>query len=291
MALGKFVAKKKIQEKNDKTTVASLLKKDTGRFSNYQKIPEFVIEKIPELKKIDYCQRKIELDSPRYKWLRKHFQCNDFTAVEIGANLGYFSMTLAEEYNAKITVYESIPEYAKICQILCRIANLQDKIQVHDKSITIDDLKSIPFSDLMIHLNVLHHAGSSFDGEKIGSISDWHQYARQYLLKLSEKSSYLFFQTGNMWKNKPLFPSEIAVSFVAKLLENSNWEVKAIGVVEDLSKLQYTTFLPEKIDEIPQIYCRRNSKTKLVDYFLEDKVIGSLITGLAQRPIWFCRSR
>jgi len=281
----------KIQQKKDIEMVASLLKKDTGRFSNYQKIPEFVLEKIPDLRNIDYCQSQMELDTPRYKWLKERYRSDDFTVVEIGANLGYFAMTLAEECNARATVYEPIAEYAEVCRILCRVLKLQDKIQVSSRSIAIDDLESISSSDLIIHLNVLHHAGSSFDVAQIDSISDWHRYAHRYLRRLSKKASYLFFQTGNMWKNKPLFPSETTLSLIANLLEDSNWVVEEIGVIEDLSKMHYKNYHAESIEEIPRIYCRRNQKTNLVEYYREGRAIGSCGTGSAQRPLWFCRSK
>jgi len=270
--------------------IAKLLEKDAGRFSNYQQIPPIILEKFPMLKNIDYRQKQVDIDTARYNWLKNQYKKSDFTAIEIGANLGFFTLSLAAERNASVIAYEPIPEYAAACQALSQMSHLSHKVNVSDTALGIEDLKSLAKADLIINLNVLHHAGSTFDVDSVKSVAEWSNYAKKYLIQLSQKASYLFFQTGNMWNNQPLFPSEAAVHYVKKLLGKANWGILTIGVIEDYKQLYYKNYGLKEIDQIARIYCRRNKQTKLVDYFLDGKLIASFKTGLAQRPLWFCRS-
>jgi len=277
--------------KDDLVRLSCLLEKNVGRFSNYQVIPGFIREMIPEIGNTGYQQRQICLDASRYRWLREQYKETGFKAVEIGANLGYFSLRLADDCGAEVTAYEPLSDYAEICRILSSVGKVKEKVSVINREVDFEGLLTLPFSDLMIHLNVLHHAGSSFDLNRVSKRQHWRSHAREYLRRLSEKTSFLFFQTGNMWNGEPLFPGADAVPFTAELLENSNWRVESIGVIDDLETLEYATFMVDEIGEIPRIYCRRNPGSNLVDYYLEGEVIGNFRTGLAQRPLWFCRTQ
>lgn len=276
---------KKLEER-----VANFLQRKVGKFGNYQEIPPAVLYKAPNLKKIEYEQNQIELDSARYTWLKNTYRETDFSALEIGANLGYFSLSLSADFGVSVEVYEPITDYSEVCKCLSRIAGVEHLVRVCNKSVGYRDIKSLNDVDLIINLNVLHHAGVAFDIDLVKSASEWEAYVKQYLKCVSRKSRYLFFQTGNMWQNQVLFSGKNATQFLAELLKSGNWEVLSIGVVEDPKHLVYSTYSSSELDSIPRIYCLRNQKTGLVDYFLDGNVIASLKTGLAQRSLWFCRS-
>jgi len=270
--------------------VANLLQIDVGKFGHYQQIPPAIIKKAPGLKNINYNQDQVELDSERYAWLKSVYRGANFDAIEIGANLGYFSLSLAAELGASVEVYEPISVYMEVCKILSRLSGIECLIHIQNNSLEAKDLKFLRNVDLIINLNVLHHAGCTFDIDMVQTRSEWEVYAKRYLTLLSHKTRYLFFQTGNTWKGQSLFSGENSIHFLFELLNDGNWEVLSIGVIDDPNNLVYSTYSASEIDRVPRIYCRRNRMTDLVDYFLDGTVIASLKTGLAQRPLWFCRS-
>ena len=160
------------------------------RFSNYQDIPSFVIKKIPELKQIKYIKNQIDLDLKRYKWLKENLPKKIKKVCEIGANMGYFSILLAKEFQVSVEAYESNRSYTNVCSILAKLVNLDKKLKFHNKSVNLNNINSLENYDLMINLNVLHHAGVFFDRKHINNKKDWMNYSISYLKKLGEKSNF-----------------------------------------------------------------------------------------------------
>ena len=68
------------------------------------------------------------------------------------------------------------------------------------------------------------------------------------------------------------------------------WKILKIGIIEDLNKLTYKTYDESEIKNKSAFNCSRNKKTNLVDYFLDGVLVSSLLTGLAQRPL-FCKKK
>ena len=138
---------------------------------------------------------------------------------------------------------------------------------------------------MIIELNVLHHAGNYFDNEAVKKLGGWRNYAKKRLQLLRNKTSKLFFQTGNSGK-ETLFPSEKSVEFISELLEESGWKIKAFGTINNLDKLKYNKGNLKDKSSYSNYECKRNKK--LVLYKKNNKFVKSMITGMAARPLWIC---
>lgn len=259
------------------------------RFSNYQDIPQFVTEKLENIDTTEHYEKsQLNLDHARYEFLENSLECNSLSVTEIGANLGYFLLRLAKEKRCVVTGYEPISEYAQAASLMSQLTDIDDYCTFHSKGVLFDDIRSLPTCDLIIELNVLHHAGNIFDKEKVASFSSWETYAINRLAAMRDKASNLFIQTGNSQENIQLFPSEEAVSHFANILSQAGWKVKSLGTIQNLNNLTYT---PGSLND-PQSYttykCHRNLDTGLVYYEASSEVVGSYQTGLANRPVWLC---
>ena len=81
---------------------------------------------------------------------------------------------------------------------------------------------------LTINLNVLHHAGCSYDVALFMRIRNGVIMLSVILKKLSTKSNYLFFQTGNMMKGKAIFPSIKVIDILKNIFDKSGWKINNI---------------------------------------------------------------
>lgn len=104
------------------------------------------------------CESRWNMMKPEFdKWRRP------FTVLDFGANLGYYSLRLVEEYDCTVVAVESI--YTDwLMQVLDE--NKQDRIVLLDKKFTLDDIKllaEVEHFDLVLALSVMHHVeGGSY---------------------------------------------------------------------------------------------------------------------------------
>ena len=259
------------------------------RFDRYQEIPSFVRAKLPEdFSPADYAKRQLDLDNSRYGFLSAQLPLQGLTVMEIGANLGYFGLFLAHDYQCCYVGYEPIEAYATAAGLLSEAAEVAHLCRFRAVSVNLVDIPSLSESDLLIELNVLHHGGAVFDQDELGQWGGWEGYAVERLRRLRAKGRYLFFQTGNVANGAALFRTEDAVNYIGDLLARANWHPRALGVVEDLERLDYTPVAPEERAMARTYTCCRNPETGLVDYSVSGTLVASLATGLANRPLWLC---
>lgn len=270
--------------------IRELVQDHGGRFDQYQNIPAAIFREFPQLGRLNYRPNQIGLDQARYNWLRRHFITQGSSVIDIGGNIGFFSLSLAIETGAKATLFEPVSALSEVCRMLAKIAGL-DYFDAYDQAIGLGDVAGLQLSDLVIHLNVMHHAGSVFDGPYVAELGGWKNYAREYLDALSQRTQHLFFQTGNVGNGTAHFSGAETLTFLRDLLQDAGWSIQKVGVIENFDEFEYTTYGPENLDDAPVITCWRNEATKLVDYTLNGVVVASLSKGIAQRPLWLAKSR
>tara|TARA_B100000035_G_C21016430_1_gene562049 strand:+ start:422 stop:1261 length:840 start_codon:yes stop_codon:yes gene_type:complete len=269
-----------------------LLANTTQRFTHYQNLPPSLLRKYGYDLLGEYTPEQLSLDASRLKFLEKHVGLQGLKVTEIGSNLGFFCLQLAETHQAVVTGFEPIESYARASTLMARLLSLpEENCQFISSGVTLSNISFIDNCDLAIELNVMHHAGSLFDCEVVENSGGWLQYATKRLAAIREKARYLYFQTGNMRNGKPLFASEDSIEVVSKILDDSGWSVDTVGMLKDLStyNLDYESYLMSDIDEIPRYQCRRNPQTDKVEYLnLQTSSKTFLATGLGNRPLWIC---
>ena len=261
-----------------------------GRFSHYQELPPCVLKRLVDFdSNINYKPAQLPLDSSRYSWIISNLNMKNLNVIDLGANLGYFSVRLASESNANVYAYETLYEYAKSIGVFSKVCGLSNNLKVIQESINLENINELQIVDATLHLNVLHHAGIFFDHEKVTNIDDWYSYAVEHLRSFSAKSEIMVIQIGNMWNDKVLFDSQYSVDYICELLNQSNWDVDKIGLINDFNDFSYETYSFSDIGLIPRIGIWRNPATGLVEYKENNVTIAELSSGNAQRPIFLCK--
>ena len=64
------------------------------------------------------------------------------------------------------------------------------KVKFHSTPIKLNDIAKLKKADLLIELNVLHHAGSFYDQRNVSSVGDWRKYAINRLLEIDIKEFF-----------------------------------------------------------------------------------------------------
>lgn len=269
-----------------------IIPRDKQEHYNYQDLASLIQVLTGEPYPIGYRHEQIPLDEPRYQWLKARIASlpRADSVLEIGGNLGYICLRLVQELGLRATCLEPIEDYVRISTFLARELGLAHLYQGRRALVLWDNLTDLPQADVLINLNVLHHAGRVFDCDVVGSLGGWEAYAQSYLAKLVHKGRYLFFQTGNTWPSARLFGNIEAPDFLADLLHRSGWRVIDLGIFDKLPQLSMTSYPLSEIGSVPRIRCERNATTDLVDYYHQDRLLASFPTGLAQRPLFFCES-
>jgi hypothetical protein len=260
---------------------------------NYQDLGALIHVLSGEAHNVSYRQEQVPIDAERYRWLKARVASlgGSPSILEIGGNLGYICLRLVQELGVRATCLEPIEDYVRISNFLAQQFGLERLYQARQVFVLWDNLAQLPESDVVINLNVIHHAGRVFDNDVVAKLGGWAAYAQSYLEKLSAKSRYLFFQTGNTWPSTRLFENTKAPEFLADLLDKSGWRVIDVGIFNKLPDLSMASYPISEVARIPRIWCRRNPATDLVDYFRGDDLLTSFPTGLAQRPLFFCEAK
>ena len=205
---------------------------DESKHSIYQSMPIFVQESLDIEVKVNQEWRG---DVERYNYLVKHVDFNNKTIMDIGANTGYFSLNIAKHFAKEVIAYEPNENHGKVIKMLadfCKVENLKTKYE----GVAFDNLKDIENSDILLHFNVMHHAGHDFDSTYVEKIEFLKKYSIDYLKQLRTKTKKIIYQMGYNWggnKKTPIFP-EIngaeMIKGVEKLCNESGWKIESIGL-------------------------------------------------------------
>src|SRR5262249_26765947 len=95
--------------------------------------------------------------------------------------------------------YEPDQVLASTMEVIARLSGVSDRVEIRTEPVMLYEWPDLPSSDLVINLNVIHHAGRDFDNQYVRSVEDWPSYATRYLQKLSTVAPLMVFQTGYTW--------------------------------------------------------------------------------------------
>lgn len=228
---------------------------DGSKHSRYQNIPEFVKAKIGYIETIDENWRG---DTARYNYLTKTVSFeHDLSIGEIGANTGFFTLSLAyANPSSRFYAYEINQKHANF---IGEIAESFRMNNVFVKSFGVDlaGIENMDEHDVLLNYNVLHHAGVDFDTDKISSVEDYEAYAVDYLTRLRSKVKKMVFQIGYNWggnKLKPIIPLDDdaeKIAFTARIFKKAGWIIEDISLHSREHKvLEYIPIAKSVLDEL-----------------------------------------
>jgi len=206
---------------------------DSSKHSVYQNVPDFVSAELGYTESIDEGWRG---DRPRLAFLAEcRTPATGETWLDFGANTGFFTLSLARQFpRTSFLAVEVNPNHARFIE---RVANYFEmrNVEVIQRAVGLRELPTLPRSDFMLHLNVLHHAGHDFDAELVPKKGDFAEYARRYLSSLRAVTNAMLFQMGSNWggdRNQPLVDVRADAEKLATFgawLRDSGWTPIAIA--------------------------------------------------------------
>lgn len=206
---------------------------DNSKHANYQNVPTFVRDALGYQESIDESWRG---DTARYAYLLHELKLQPGqTVADIGANTGFFVHSLAHSHpECRFVAYESHPNHVDFIRLVADAFALSN-VAVADRPVDLAAIDELPVFDVLIHLNVLHHAGHDFDAGLVSGPQEMEQYAAAYLRQLASKGSLLVFQIGYNWggdKSQPIVDphdQRAMVAWLHRVLQRSGWQIERLA--------------------------------------------------------------
>ena len=262
---------------------------DLSKHSSYQSIPDFVASVLGYQVQIneDWRGDRVRLD---YILSRLPDPANRLWG-DFGANTGFFSLSIARAWpEREVLAIEANPNHADFIR---RVGDAFDvrNLQVIGRPIAIDELETIPRRDVLLHLNVLHHAGSDFDQGRVTGPDDFLHYAREYLQRLRASTRVLVFQVGtNLWgdKAKPIidFRDDAGkLAMLSDLLTASGWQIDDVAYPtrQGSGRIHY-----QPLPGTGQL--AKPGEPGTIASALESFALDDHIGEFYRRPLFFCTS-
>ncbi|MDE1181278.1 class I SAM-dependent methyltransferase [Paraburkholderia sp.] len=228
---------------------------EVSKHSAYQTIPDFVSRELGyqetiqsnwrgDRNRLDYILKKLS-PAAGQRW-------GDF-----GANTGFFTYTLAHGFpQTHFTAIEANDKHATFQREIKAIFEVGN-VDMLNKAVSFDDLPALPEFDVLLHLNVLHHAGADFDRQYVSGEADFPAYAVNYLRQLRATNRAMVFQIGsNLWGDKthPLVAStddDNKIVYVSKLITDAGWKIRHLAYAKAGSdEIVYQDIAPTLIDAL-----------------------------------------
>lgn len=264
---------------------------EASKHSGYQTMPDFVARALDFQVEIDQRWRG---DQVRLDYVRRMLGMSLGRWCDFGANSGFFALTLAhDEPRREVVALEANPHHTELIARVaaaCEVRNLE----VLNLTLGMQELQAIGQNDVLLHLNVLHHAGKDFDQGSVSAPEEFEEYAAAYLRRLTETTGTIVFQAGtNLWGDKrlPLLRRDQHVErvlFWSQLLRSSGWHITDCALAEfaESASPRYVS-LPETLraglDADPSKAARREIGTWL-DELRIDHHPGEFFL----RPLFVC---
>ena len=155
------------------------LYQEPSKHHGYQSVPDFVTAAINYREPIDQSWRG---DRCRLDYLLRALPFEHLTSVtDIGANTGYFSLSLAHAFpHLQVTACEPDRAHAKFLRTIASAFSLTN-LDVIPKGVTLRALSGFQPKDAVLLLNVLHHAGYDFDPSLPRTVAAFTEYATSAL--------------------------------------------------------------------------------------------------------------
>ncbi len=216
--------KSKIQELQQLYAKAS-------KHSNYQILSTRLSSILPP----EEIEIQSRYENERLDYLLKKIVIEDKTALDVGANTGFFSFELLEHGLRHIHYYEGNKDHADFVRIAAGVLEVADKIKITNSYLSFNDELTIAY-DIILLFNVLHHVGEDYGNESL-TIKGAKEQILAQLLSLHGTADIIIFQLGFNWKgnrNLGLFENgtkKEMIDFVTSGVKGM-FSIDSIGIAE-----------------------------------------------------------
>jgi hypothetical protein len=267
---------------------------DQSKHANYQNIPAFIREALGYTETINEEWRG---DTARYNLLQRLIDFAGLRTVgDVGANTGFFTLSLAHQFPAtRFIAYENNPNHVNFMQQIAAYFQMAN-VEVKATAVDLSRLPTLPPHDLLLHLNVLHHAGHDFDQQLVPDVATFYPYGRSYLAQLAATTKTIFFQMGSNWcgnKATPIIPvtdDTAKIFYLARMFRESGWRIAQVALPtrSPVGEIVYA-LLPGETTAVlnqPDTTVLQTAVADFVHTCNPDQFVGEFY----RRPIFLCHS-
>src|SRR5262245_32225108 len=116
--------------------------------------------------------------------------------VDLGGNSGYFSLSLIDVGMAARSVVYDLNDCALLAgRAMAEAFAIDDKVEFIKQKVDLSFVRSMPSIDTVVCLNLLHHAGTTFDLEEVAR-AGWEDYMGRWLEELRSKCRFAIIGLG-----------------------------------------------------------------------------------------------
>ena len=258
---------------------------DGTKHSCYQNVPQFMSGHLDLSDKLQPLWRD---DVPRLELVREYFDFHRVASVvDVGANTGYFSLSLAFDYpNLEVTSIEGHKGHAEFIAEAAGLAGLGN-MRVVNQYVGHQTDPELLNSEVVLHFNVLHHLGVD-NQDRIESIEQFFRVAVQALSRAHHEGAWLVLQMGFNWggdKKQPIVALDDDIGklrFLERLVKAARFEIRDLALpvlAAGGDRYRYMVYPFEKIrhDKKYQSLLDHHSVDELSEFF--------------RRPIIFCKAQ
>ncbi len=281
-------------ERKEIRVILHRLYEDNSKHSRYQNIPKFVQEALGYRETINEEWRG---DTARYGYILSTLDLNEQRVVDVGANTGFFTLSLAHEYrDSYFTAVEGNENHVNFIQAIVNAFKMNN-VSVQHSYVTYDNILRLPKCNTLLLLNILHHAGVDFDNEYVSKPSDVADYAKKYFIRLRSRANRIIFQMGYNWggnKKLPIIPvaeDSEKVIYTSRLFVDSGWTIKQVATaykINSIPKVAYRNLA----EEVTMILNKRQKDSSTIATVYES--LSSEMAELSEfyrRPIFVCENQ
>ena len=126
-------------------------------------------------------------DKVRLDYIEENVDFRNVNSImDVGANTGYFVLSLAHEYNLDAIAYEGNKNHLELIKLITSYYKLN---KITQKCLYLDEtnINELRESELLIFFNVLHHVGHDFSRSFGLNVTNFKNYAIDFLRKLKNR--------------------------------------------------------------------------------------------------------
>jgi hypothetical protein len=213
------------------------LREQLEHAAKYAILPERLQARYPDLVPRDPARRGVveRLEAMRSAWGGRDLG----VVADLAGHSGFFSQTLLDDGNARrAIVYERDPGAIRIGRLMAAELGIADRIEYVRQNLSLAFLRVMPVVGAILCLNILHHAGITFDTGLVREIG-WERYAMDFLHVLRSKCEALALSIGFRKGRPPAWPGAMLTRprRFADIIERSGWDIVSAANVEDIRRL------------------------------------------------------
>jgi hypothetical protein len=232
------------------------LSQNISKHSQYQE----VFPKLKELFDIKY-RPKNKKETQRFAHFKSLVEFKDSNVLDIGANLGFFSMAALDLGANAVTAYEPDLKMSMFIELSAEMLGYKNRTHVRRELFDFNKTRNYKY-DIILCLNVLHHIGDDFCDKNL-SIHNAKNRIIEYIQNISNVGGECLFQIGYNWKGNadlPLFENGTKTEMINFVIEacKGYWEIEMISIFNPISKNyeSINTFLLNRFEFIGEFYNR-----------------------------------